>query len=189
MRSWPLILAVAALLPVTAAAQMAPSEGGRAAYARFKAMDRDNDRALSLAELRKAGGERASAGLFLMLDADGDGRLSLKEVEGAGGSARLGRFEAYDVDKNGYVLRREFPKVLDPRLVAALDRNGDARLSLREIRSSFAGARAVRPDTPTARKSARVERGEQTLCWVPNFGSADRWLIEMPVLGGGCRTQ
>lgn len=179
-----MIAVMVAAVPMAAQARIEPSETGRKAVARFKALDHDGDRILSRKEL--GGG---SESLFVMLDADGDGRLSLREVEGAGGGRRLARFEAYDADKNAYLTRREFPARVDGRLFAAFDRDGDRHLALGEIRPSLGGGQGSRPDAPMARK-ARPAPEDRPLCWVPNFGAADDWLIEMPVLGSSyCRTQ
>jgi len=195
MRTWLPVLVATVALPAAAAAQLPASETGRSAFARFKSFDADGDRALSRGELAAPGRERGSASLFLMLDADGDGRLSVKEVEGRGGGGRLARFEAYDVNKDGYVTRREFPNFIDPKLVAALDRDGDGALALGEIRGSFAGWRPSAAEPRGERrppKHAAAPAGRPApLCWVPNFGDADDWLIEFPVIatGGRCRTQ
>lgn len=190
MRSTILMVAAALTLPVSAGAVLAPSEPGRAAYARFKALDTDMDRAVSRAELLRQGRERAADTLFALLDGDGDGRLAVAEVEAAGGGARLARFQSYDVDRDGMVARREFPAFFDPLLFAALDGDGDGGLELRDVSPRFAGWRPA-PARPDAAVPERPQRGEdRPVCWVPNFGDADRWLIEVPVtgFGDGCRT-
>lgn len=190
MRTTILLVAAAFALPVTAGAALAPSEQGRAAFSRFKALDTDMDRTVSRAELLRHGRQGAADALFTLLDADGDGSLALKEVEAAGGGGRLARFQAYDVDNDGVVVRREFPNFLDPRLFTALDRDGDSLLELRDIRVDFAGWRRSRPSVaqPAQERPAREE--EPPICWVPNFAEADDWLIEVPVVasGQGCRT-
>lgn len=180
--------AAALVLPVAALAQLPPSTGGRTALAGFNRLDRDGDRALTLAELRMAGREKAAQALFALLDADGDGRLSVREM-GAASGALLARFDAYDANKDGFVRRQEFPNFVDPRLVQALDRDHDGRLSLAEIRPTFAGARAE-PPPAAAKAGARTAKRQprQAWCWITGFGS-DRWTIEAPVVWGPCRTR
>lgn len=192
MRIGAYVVLVALALPISLsgplAAQLPPSQSGRAALARFQDFDRDGDRALSRAELLARGRDKGADALFVMLDADGDGRLALKEVEGAGGGGRLARFDAYDVNKDGFVARREFPNFADPRLVAALDRDGDNRLALGEIRPAFAGFRPRRAKAaPLPVKTRPAERAPAAWCWVPAFGD-DGWGLEAPVLWSGCRT-
>lgn len=188
MRMGPLVLVAALVLPAPLAAQLSPSPGGRAALARFMDFDRDGDRALDRSELVARGRDKGADALFAMLDADADGRLSLKEVEGAGGGGRVARFDAYDANKDGFVLRREFPSFPDPRLVAALDRDGDRRLALGEIRPAFAGLRP-RPVEPAAAAPVRPRpsRPAADLCWVPAIGD-DGWGLEATVMWGRCRT-
>ncbi|MGE5514738.1 MAG: EF-hand domain-containing protein [Bacteroidota bacterium] len=180
---------VAALvLPATAGAQLAPSQGGCAALAAFNRLDRDGDHAVTLAELRRLGRDRGADRLFVLLDADGDGRISVKEL-GAANGALLARFDAYDANKDGFVSRHEFPNFVDPLLVAALDRNHDGRLSLAELRPTFAGARAATPLAPMTRQArAQTKPQPQSWCWVTGFGSHD-WTIEAPVVWGNCRTR
>lgn len=180
---------VAALvLPAAAAAQLAPSQGGRTALASFNRLDRDGDRALTLAEFRTRGREKGAEVLFALLDADGDGRLAVKEL-GAPSGALFARFDAYDVNTDGFVARREFPNFVDPLLVVALDRNRDGRLALAEIRPAFAGRRAeplpVAADRP-ARSNPKAQ--PRTWCWITGFGS-DNWTIEAPVMWDRCRTK
>lgn len=188
---WHVILpaVVAALvLPGVAAAQLAPSQGGRAALASFNRLDRDGDSALTLAEFRARGREKGAETLFALLDADGDGRLTVKEL-GAPSGALFARFDAYDVNKDGFVVRREFPNFVDPLLVAALDRNHDGRLALAELRPAFAGRRAE-PLPVAAERPARAKpkAQQQSWCWITGFGS-DNWTIEAPVVWGPCRTK
>lgn len=181
MRIVPFVLCLMITLPAAA------SDASRAAYARFKGLDSDGDRAL---DRREIVGARGAEALFVMLDADGDGRLALKEVEGAGGGGRVARFDAYDTNKDGFVARREFPTKPDPRLFAALDRDGDRRLALAEIRPGFAGYRphAISgADSGRPAKRARTTESARTWCWVPAFGD-DGWGLEAPVLWSGCRT-
>lgn len=178
------MVGMAAILPLAAQAQIGPSQGGRAAFTRFKALDSNGDRALSRAELNVQGGAKAASALFQLLDADGDGRLSLREVEGISGGARVARFDSLDGDLNGYLSRREFPAALDARLFAALDRDHDGKLSMGEIRPALGGWRQSDPKAAPPVRQARQAEESQPLCWVPNFGDADRWLIEMPVLAG-----
>lgn len=188
MRMGVTIVLAALALPVPLAAQMPPSHSGRAAIARFQDFDRDGDRALGRAELWARGREKGAEALFIMLDADGDGRLSLKEVEGGGGGGRVARFDAYDVNQDGFVVRREFPNFTDPRLVAALDRDGDGRLALGEIRPAFAGFRPRVVKAPLLPVTARPPPpAAKAWCWVPAFGD-DGWGLEAPVLWSGCRT-
>lgn len=175
-----IVWAMAAALPAAA------SDSSRATYKSFKGLDRDGDRVLSRAELLARGKEKGADALFLMLDADGDGRLALKEVEGAGGGGRLGRFDAYDVNKDGFVARREFPLFPDPRLLAALDRDGDRRLTLGEIRPAFAGYRP-RAAEPMPKPVRRPQPQAAPWCWVPAIGD-DGWGLEAPVLWASCRT-
>lgn len=181
-----LVVALALGLPATALAQMAPNQSGRAALVSFKSLDRDGDHGLTYGELRARGREKGSQALFALLDGDGDGRLSLKEL-GRSGEA-LGRFQAYDVNKDGFVARNEFPNFVDPLLVNALDRDGDRRLDLGEMRPAFAGNRAVPvgQDQAAPRKSkAKAKAG--AYCWIPGFGD-DKWMMEAPVLWTRCRT-
>lgn len=188
MRASILLVAAALTLPAAALAAQAPSESGRAAFARFKALDTDGDRVLGRAELARLGRERSADALFALLDADGDRRLSVKEVEAAGGPG-LARFQAYDANRDGVVTRQEFPSFADPLLLAALDGDGDGGLELRDLRPEFAGWRPAAPDqAPEAARPARDEPPPP--CWVPNFGGGDDWMIEVPVVvsPAGCRT-
>lgn len=183
-----LAVVAALVLPATAAAQVAPSPRGRAALGSFNQLDRDGDRALSLAELRARGRDKGAEALFALMDGDGDGKLSAKEL-GAHTGALLARFDAYDANKDGFVARREFPNFVDPLLVGALDRNRDGRLALAELRPAFAGARAATMPA-AARKPARdkpPQAQRRPTCWVTGFGDGD-WIIEAPVLWDNCRT-
>lgn len=186
------MVAAGLVLPAAAQAQLAPSQTGRAAQAAFNRLDRDGDRALTLAEFRVLGREKGAAALFVMLDADGDGRLSVKEL-GAPSGALFARFDAYDANKDGFVTRREFPNFVDPLLLAALDRNHDGRVALAELRPAFAGRRAepvpVVAERPARAKPKAQAQGQgQTWCWITGFGS-DNWTIEAPVTWGPCRTK
>lgn len=184
------MVAAGLVLPAAAWAQLAPSQTGRLAQATFNRIDRDGDRALTLAELRVPGREKGAAALFVLLDADGDGRLSVKEL-GAPSGALFGRFDAYDANKDGFVTRQEFPNYVDPLLLAALDRNRDGRVALSEVRPTFAGRRAE-PVPAAAERRARAkpknDAGKQSWCWITGFGS-DSWTIEAPVMWGPCRTK
>lgn len=184
-----LAVVAALVLPAIAQAQVAPSQRGRAALASFNRLDHDGDGGLTLAELRGHGREKAADALFALLDADGDGRISIKEL-GAHTGALLARFDAYDVNTDGFVTRREFPNFVDPLLVTALDRNRDGRLSLAELRPAFAGSRAAtRP--VAAQKPARAkaqDRAGQPECWITGFGR-HQWTLEAPVTSQHCRTQ
>lgn len=184
-----LAVVAALVLPATAQAHLESSPRGRAALASFNRLDQDGDHALSLAELRAPGREKAADALFALLDANGDGRLSVKEL-GAANGALLARFDSYDVNKDGFVTRREFPNFVDPLLVTALDRNRDGRLSLAELRPAFAGARAatqpVAAQKPTRAKPQDNRQG-QPWCWITGFGS-DKWTIEAPVSSDRCRS-
>lgn len=185
------LLAIAAIaLPAAASAEtLPPSPQNRAALGVFNRADRDGDRALSRAEILAQGRERAAGTLFRLLDADSDGALSLKEVEAGGGGARLGRFQAYDANRDGKVARGEFPNFADPLLLAALDRDGDRRLSLVEFRPAFAGTRPrAQAATPAPRQAGQAAPETRPWCWVPAFGD-DGWGLEAPVLSSGrCRT-
>ncbi|MBC7953449.1 MAG: EF-hand domain-containing protein [Rhodospirillaceae bacterium] len=182
------LFAAVLALPVAAHAQMGTSKPGMAAVATFKGFDRNGDGGLSRAELNARGKEKGSDALFVLMDGDGDGRLSLKEFTGAGSGPLLGRFDAYDVDKNGYIVRREFPNFVDPRLVAALDRNRDRRISLAEIRPAFGGSRVMtaKAEAEPARRKAAPPPQRQSWCWVTGFGDA-QWIVEGPVTFDGCR--
>ena len=189
MRTLSYLVVMAALaFPAAAYAQTGTSKSGMAAVATFKAFDRNGDAGLSRAEMNARGREKGSHALFALMDADGDGRLSLKEFTGSGSGPLLGRFDAYDVDKNGYVAQREFPNFVDPRLASALDRNRDGRVSLAEFRPAFAGSRvlAAKAEQEPARRKAQPQLRGQSWCWVTGFGS-DQWTIEAPVTFNGCR--
>lgn len=187
MRLSTLLVAAVFTLPAATHAALAPSESGRAAFARFKAIDTDGDRILSRVELSRLGRERGADALFALLDADRDGALSVAEVAAAGGPG-LARFQAYDADRDGTVTRREFPRFADPLLLAALDGNRDGGLELRDLRPEFAGWRPAPSEAPKAERADRRE--PLPLCWVPNFGGGDDWMIEMPVVvsRSGCVT-
>lgn len=178
------ILALAAI-PL-AQAQTGPSEGGRAAYGRFKALDRDGDRALSRAELLSRGHEHASQTLFQLLDRDGNGAIAFKEMEHRGEAGRLGRFEAYDLNKDGVVTRKEFPVRLDPYLVKALDADRDGTLALAEAAPRFAGTRPRVAAEQAQRPRPTPDPMPRTWCWVPAIGD-DGWGLEAPVLATRCR--
>ncbi|MGE5505810.1 MAG: EF-hand domain-containing protein [Actinomycetota bacterium] len=189
MRVLPLAVLMAALtLPAGARDLIGPSNAGRSAMARFNALDRNHDGRLTWDELMSHGRQYGADSLFLLLDANGDGRLSAREVEGKGGGGRLARFDAYDVDHNGYVTRREFPAFVDRVLFDALDRDHDGGLSLAELRPGFAGSgvRTARADEVPAAKPQRAKPAP--LCWVPTPGSG-RIAMEVPVTGLPCRTQ
>jgi hypothetical protein len=179
----PLIIATA-LLTVAA---IPPSESGRAALARFQSLDSNHDGGVAWTELDARGHAYAADSLFLLLDADGDGRLSLKEVEGKGGGGRVARFDAYDVDKNGTVTRREFPAFADRLLFEALDRDRDRRLSLAELRPAFAGSHVRREPEPfSSPQLAAPPPPRPSPCWIPS-ARAWRFDLEVPVTGGDCR--
>lgn len=180
------ILAFAAILalPGAAMAHMEPSKAGRSAFGTFKALDRNGDGGLSSAELHARGREKGSDALFILLDGDGDGRLSLKELGRSG--PVLGRFQAYDVNKDGFVRRNEFPNFLDPVLLTALDRNGDGVIALVELRPAFAGTRlAEAPPKQRSVKAAPVTK-PAAYCWIPGFGDG-KWMLEGPVSWTRCR--
>jgi Ca2+-binding EF-hand superfamily protein len=189
MRSVIGLAVVAALtLPATAHARLEPSTGGRAALAAFNRLDHDGDRGLTRGELLSMGRQKGADALFAMLDANGDGRIAIREF-GAANGALLARFDAYDANRDGFVTRREFPNFVDPRLVAALDRNGDGRLSLAEIRPAFAGARErVAPPVEVRKARVPVTPRPQPYCWVTGFGR-DRWTLEAPVTSSACRAR
>lgn len=183
-----LAVVAALLLPQAAQAHLEPSVRGRTALAGFNRLDHDGDGALTLAELRGRGKEKGADALFALLDADGDGRLSVKEL-GAASGALLARFDAYDVNKDGFVARREFPNYVDPQLLTALDRNRDGRLALAELRPAMAGHRAEALPVATQGPSrARAQPQAPSRCWIPGFGSHD-WMLEAPVVWGPCRTR
>lgn len=181
-----LVIALALALPVSALAQMAPNPTGRATMAAFKSLDHDGDRGLTYGELRARGREKGAQALFTLLDGDGDGRLSLKELGRSG--AALGRFQAYDVNKDGFVAGNEFPNFVDPLLFLGLDRDGDRRLALAEMRPGFAGSRALPPEPEQAvQRKAKPGIKAAIYCWIPGFGD-DQWMMEAPVLWTRCRT-
>jgi len=183
-----LVVLVALALPVQALAQMGTSKSGMAALATFKSFDRDGDGGLSTREMLSRGREKSSAALFSLLDGDEDGRLALKEFTGAASGAMIGRFDAYDANKDGFVAKREFPAKLDPLLVAALDRDRDGKVALAEIRPAFTGTRMVQAADAPARKAASAREGRRPYCWITGFGD-NQWTLEMPVTGQSCRTR
>lgn len=188
MRFSTCLMVMALAFPAMAQAHMGTSKSGMSAVATFKGLDRNGDNGLSRAELNARGKEKGSDALFALMDADGDGKLSLKEFTGAGSGPLLGRFDAYDADKNGFIVRREFPNFVDPRLVAALDRNRDAKVSLSEIRPVFAGSRVMtaKAEPQRSRRKAVPQPHGQSWCWVTGFGD-DQWIIEGPASFDGCR--
>lgn len=183
----PLALLTAMVLPLLVAAAVPPSPSGRAALARFNALDRNGDGALDTDELLGRGRAAAADALFAWLDADGDGQLAVAEMQRRRGSALTGRFDAYDGNRDGTVTRREFPAGLDPRLAAALDGDGDHRLSLAEVRPAFAGMRP-RPRQAEPPRRHRPAAAARAWCWVPAFGDRDGWGLEMPASGAVCPT-
>lgn len=188
MRTKLALIVASLVLPVTAWAALPPSETGRAAFAAFKSLDTNMDRMLDRDELLARGHGAAMNALFVMLDSSGDGRISLEEMQGRGSGALISRLDAYDVNKDGYVTRQEFPDRFDPYLFRALDRTGDGRVQLADIRPSFAGWRAEAPGerTQTAQVRRETPPATRTWCWVPVIG-ADGWQIEGPVVWGRCR--
>lgn len=190
MRSSLALLVVSLALPASTWAALPPSETGRAAFAAFKSLDADMDRTLDRREMLSRGHGPAMDALFVMLDSSGDGRISLEEMQGRGSGALISRLDAYDVNKDGYVTRQEFPNRFDPYLFTALDGNGDGRVQMADIRPSFAGWRADMPREPGRTETAQVRRetppATRTWCWVPVVG-ADGWQVEGPVVWGRCR--
>ncbi len=188
MRTFPCLMVLAALaLPAAAPAQMGTSKSGIAARAEFNRLDSNGDGGLTANEMLSRGREKGGEAVFALLDGDGDGRLSLKEFSGAPSGAMIGRFDAYDADKNGFVTRKEFPAKLDPLLMTALDRDGDGKVALAEIRPAFAGTRTARAQTaPPTRKTPAAPERQPAGCWVTGFGD-NKWIIEGPVTFDGCR--
>jgi Ca2+-binding EF-hand superfamily protein len=191
-----LAIVAALVLPSQALAKIEPSVGGRAALATFNRLDRNRDGGITVAELNRLGKEKAADTLFQLLDVNGNGKIPIKELS-ANNNALMARLDAYDVNKDGYVTRREFPNWVDPLLVAALDRNHDGMLSLSELRPAFAGAHVTQPaPQPQVRQAAakKAEPNNLPYCWVPRFRHGDsdekhhRWLLQGPVVWSSCRT-
>jgi Ca2+-binding EF-hand superfamily protein len=181
-----LLLAVCAAVP--AQAEIQPSTSSRMFLARFNRLDTDNDGAISPDELRVLGNRRAADALFALLALRGDGRIRLSDVARRGNAALLSRLSAYDVDHDGVVLRREFPNYFDPPLAAALDRDGDLRLSRHELRPAFAAAPSARPAPQAGPRPAAA--ASLPLCWVPVVGGhGSRLQMPVPFSAGRCRVQ
>lgn len=76
--------AVAAISPAGAAGPLAPSPAEQAAYAHFKALDRDMDMVLSAAELAAPGAAARLSAIVgrppTRLDRDGDGLVTLGDL-------------------------------------------------------------------------------------------------------------
>jgi Ca2+-binding EF-hand superfamily protein len=187
-----MLLAPALLLAAPGQAKIPPSDLGRAALGRFQSLDSNHDGRLSWDELNGRGRAYGADTLFVLLDANGDGRLDLKEIQGKGdeAGARVARFDAYDVNKDGYVTRQEFPAFVDRRLFDALDANHDGAVSLAELRPAFAAPprHAAPPPVREARHHHPPAKAGQPVCWIPSFNSG-RVEMEMPVTSHHCRWQ
>ena len=190
MRTALILTLIAIGLAPAALADIPASERGRIALASFNAIDSDGDGGLSLAELR-ALGPKGGAALFDLLDTGTAGRLWLTDFAHRRNAALLARLKAGDPKGRGYVERAQFvDKPVDPVLFAALDVNGDGRLSLAELRPVFAGWRATPQAPPPVRQVWEPEPDPTPYCWVPIIGGGRGPRLEMPVItSDGCRTE
>jgi hypothetical protein len=114
---------------VTAPA-LADSMSAKAAVAKY---DQDNDKTLSLAEVKAAAATR-----FAGLDKDNDGTLDAKETKGLVGAAS---FKAADSDHDGTLSKDEYLALVQKRFERA-DVDHDGTLDAREL-SSRAGRRLL----------------------------------------------
>lgn len=143
---------VAALLGAGSAwGKVPPNAGERAAFAAFKRLDRDGNQSLDPAALSSLASVRQ---MFRVLDKNDDGTLSVADGEPA---RRLLR-QAH--------ARQLSPAQLSPRLLGALDTDGDGRLSLGEVRPSLAGNAPLPPTAPPARNPQIEVPQRMQPCWL-----------------------
>jgi len=191
MRTAIILTLIAIGLVPAALADIPASERGRIALASFNTIDSNGDGGLSLAELR-ALGPKGGAALFDLLDTGTAGRLWLTDFAHRRNPALLARLKAEDPKGRGYVERAQFvDKRVDPVLFAALDRDGDGRLSMAELRPTFAGLRAPPPAPPSGRQAWEPEAEPLPICWVPVISRSRGAFVAMPVIVSpeGCRTE
>ena len=184
-----LTMLIAAALAPAARADIPASERGRVALASFNTIDSNGDGGLSLAELR-ALGPKGGVALFDLLDTGTAGKLWLADYAHRRNPVLLARLKALDSAGRGYVERGQFvDKRVDSRLFSALDRDGDGRLSMAELRPAFAGWQAS-PPPPPVRQAWEPEPEPAPYCWVPIIGGGRGPRLEMPVItSDGCRIE
>lgn len=129
------LFACAALLAVlaameSAAAQPVPGMMGGGPMARFQAMDRNGDGAITQDEL--AAGHDV---MFQQMDANGDGVLSKAEFMAMPGMAarRDARFAELDANKDGQIDRPEWQAGAGQPMMALHDLNGDGKITADEM--------------------------------------------------------
>jgi hypothetical protein len=110
---------------------LADSISGKAAVAKY---DQDNDKTLSLAEVKAAAATR-----FASLDKDNDGTLDARETKGLVGATS---FKAADSDHDGTLSKDEYLALVQKRFERA-DVDHDGTLDAKEL-SSKAGRRLLR---------------------------------------------
>ncbi|MBB4065449.1 EF-hand domain-containing protein [Gellertiella hungarica] len=132
-----------ACLAAIAATGSACAADGQKARQAFRQMDRNGDRTLQFTEI-----EAARAALFDRLDANRNGILEKAEAEAAllrmreekglhrmAGEGLTTEAGVMDADGDGRLTRSEFSRFIPDRVRRA-DSNGDAALSLSELRAA-----------------------------------------------------
>jgi hypothetical protein len=155
-------------------AEAQPSNtGDRAALARFKALDRQADLSLGPDELAPS---RAAGPLFAILDRSNDNTLTA--ADGAPARHLLYRLGMRKMS------RSQFTSQPMPRIVAALDTDGDGRLSMAELRPSLAGNAPLATAAPPPAPPDMIERQPRPQpCW---YFDGNRW-VELPATTPTCR--
>ena len=131
------------------------SDTDRAAFAAFKRLDRSGTLSLGVDDVSPPNAGRS---LFTILDNNGDGTLTA--ADGAPARRLLRQTGQDRLSPTHFPPRRAIP------MAAALDADGDGRLSLAELRPSLSG-NAPLPDPAVPARAPEVVQGEPPRpCWL-----------------------